>query len=360
MLTNNGLLIVFIDALPFKYKNILQDLLHNNIKSITELIPEIGYSSNQHPALFSGLLPDEVGYFTDWGFNGIQFGREMTYLKHNSNINFIINQLSSKIGFTTHNLPIGLRKCFTNTGVYYFENADKFKQLRINKLANFKLHSTKLNEELEMLDNLNETKFTEKEFIVINNVDYWGHLYTPYSKKYKELIINLIRKLSKVVDNFVKQYPRGTVLIISDHGMTIVNTKKNLVLEEKFGKQGKEYIYFIDSVILRVWCNDRIYSNIIEFLIEKSYKILTKNERIYYGLTKKSFGSIIAIAPAGTVFSPNYFGYGILHKTKGMHGYFPNEETQHGILACNFNLKEKVVRNKEVFNIISKIIKVQS
>jgi len=358
MLTKDGLLIVFIDAFPYKYKYILQDLLHNNIKSITELIPEIGYSSNQHPALFSGLLPDEAGYFTDWNFNGIQFGLKTTYLRHDSSINFIINQISSRIGFTTHNIPIGLRKYFSNSGIYYFENADKFKLLKINKLANFKLRSTKLNEELKMLDNLSKTKFTEKEFIVINNIDHWGHSFTPYSIRYKELIINLIKKISKVVDKFVNQYPKAKVLIMSDHGMTIVDKKKKIVLEKEFGKQGKEYIYFLDSVILRVWCNNRIYSNIKNFLIEKSYKVLTKDERIYYGLTKKSFGSIIAIAPAGTVFSPNYFGYGIIHKARGMHGYFPNEETQHGILACNFNLKEKVVRNKEVFNIISKIIKV--
>ena len=357
MLTNNALLIVFIDAFPFKCKNILVDLLKDNIESIIELIPEIGYSSNQHPALFSGLLPDEVGYFTDWNFNRNQFGRKISYLNHNSNTNFIINQLNLRIGLTNNNIPIGLKKYFSNSGVYYFENSDNFKLLRINKLANFKLRYTKLNKEFEMLDNLNEIKFTEKEFIVINSIDHWGHFFTPYSTRYKELIINLIKKISKAVEKFVNKYPKAKVLIISDHGMTIVNKKRNIVLEKEFGKQGKEYIYFLDSVILRVWCNNGIYSNIKNFLIEKSYKVLTKDERIYYGLTKKSFGSIIAIAPAGTIFEPNYFGYGIIHKTRGMHGYFPSEETQHGIMACNFNLKGKVLRNKDVFGVVSEIIK---
>lgn len=356
MLTNNGLLIVFIDAFPFKYKNILQDLLHDNIQSIVELIPEIGYSSNQHPALFSGLLPDEVGYFTDWNLNESKFGRKINYLRHDSNINFFINYFSAKVGLARNNIPIGLKKYFSNNGIYYFENSDKFKLLRINKLANFKLRCTKLNKELEMLDNLNKTKFTEKEFIVINNVDHWGHLYTPYSKKYKELIINIIKKVSKVVDSFIKQYSKGKVVIISDHGMTVVDKKKNLVLEKEFGQQGKEYIYFIDSAIVRVWCIKKLYNSIKQYLVEESCKVLTKSERIYYGLTKKSFGSIIAIAPAGTVFRPNYFGIGVRHRARGMHGYFPEEKTQHGMMACNFCLKEKIVRNKEVFNTISKII----
>jgi len=357
ILNNNALLIVFIDAFPFKCKSILLDLLHDNIQSIVELIPEIGYSSNQHPALFSGLLPDEVGYFTDWDYNGSKFGCKINYLKHDSNINFFINYLSSKIGLTSNNIPIGLKKYFSSKGIYYFKNPDKFKLLRINKLANFKLRYAKLNKEFEMLDKLNEIKFTEKEFIVINSIDHWGHLFGPYCMRYKELIINLIKKTSNIVNNFMKQYPKGKVMIISDHGMTVINRRKNLILEEMFGKQGKKYIYFIDSVILRVWCIDEIYYNIKKYLTEESCKVLNKSERIYYGLTKKSFGSIIAIAPAGTVFNPNYFGTGIRHRVRGMHGYFPDEKTQHGIMVCNFNLREKIVRNKNIFDIISKVIK---
>ena len=67
-------LIVFIDALPYEYRENFKNFSHKQNLKINKLIPGYGFSSNQHNMLLRGLLPDKVGFFTDYEITEKKFG----------------------------------------------------------------------------------------------------------------------------------------------------------------------------------------------------------------------------------------------------------------------------------------------
>ena len=111
-------LVIFIDALSYESRKIVLDQI-KIFKEDIRLIPEIGYSSNQHWSIFAAKLPDELDYFTD--YNLVCDASEITigaYLKHNNILNTVLNYISNKIGKRTSNVPIGLKKIFVNKSIY--------------------------------------------------------------------------------------------------------------------------------------------------------------------------------------------------------------------------------------------------
>jgi len=61
------ILIIFVDALPYdRAINIVNKLQSSTYK---KTVPGVGYSINVKAELFSGLKPDDVGYFCEWNYD---------------------------------------------------------------------------------------------------------------------------------------------------------------------------------------------------------------------------------------------------------------------------------------------------
>jgi hypothetical protein len=172
-----------------------------------------------------------------------------------------------------------------------------------------------------------------------------------------------------VISNFIKEHGEdGTIVLLSDHGMSPVYNKISLSLEDEFGPQKTDrYLYFLDSLILRVWVFDGALSKEIEdFLLSRNFgHLLSTTERKYYGVTNKQFGDLIFILNEGYVFEPNYFGFGVRGVIHGMHGYLPDSEMQKGVLLSNIGASSMTsisgtntmsVRNIDVLPILKKMI----
>ena len=151
--------------------------------------------------------------------------------------------------------------------------------------------------------------------------------------------------------------PKEKFVVVSDHGMSEVVFSYNLQLEKRFGIQSiKKYLFFYDSVVLRVWSKDTKLLNEIEIYLNSLGigGLLSQEDRKKYCVSNKQFGDIIYILNEGNIFLPNYFGVGLRSIVKGMHGYLPDNKDQMGVVISNFHL-EKSYKTKDVCSILKKL-----
>ncbi|MFX0133325.1 MAG: hypothetical protein ACFFDN_06755 [Candidatus Hodarchaeota archaeon] len=329
----------------------------------------MGYSSNQHWALFAAKTPDDIGYFTDWNINTPCLTKVLNmYIKHTNIINPIVNIALSKAKVGKANIPVGLKKYFINKSIYPLSNQSLF--LGLDPIfREFKFYNVSKKNEFNLLKSLAGNGVNRNSFIVINSLDSFGHIYLKMHDEYISFLGKLLSHIESVISKFIKEYGEdGTVVLLSDHGMSRVYNKINLSLEDEFGPQKTDrYLYFLDSLILRIWIFDGALSKELEdFLLSRNFgHLLSTTEREYYGVTNKLFGDLIFILNEGYVFAPNYFGFGVRGVINGMHGYLPDSEMQKGVLLANIRAPSITstsgtntmsVRNIDVLPILKKII----
>ncbi len=345
-------LIIFIDALPYYYKDTILQIL-NGVNYNNETIPEIGYSSNQHCSIFSGMLPDDVGYFTDWTLNLDKKEKLKFYIKHNNIINPVVNYMLNKAKLAKGNIPLGMKRVFCNKGLYPLKDISVLSNLN-DKFNKYKIYQTTKIDELNMLDDLSSKQINDHSLVVLNSIDHLGHIVDMTSLKYQKHMEEYLVKVQNVIVNFKNKYGDDSrITVLSDHGMTPINQTIKLDLEKEFGKQSSDtYVYFLDSVVCKVWTFNHLESEISTYLASLPGKVLDSSERDYFGIESKEFGDIIFILDSGYIFSPNYFGHSLRGDAKGMHGYIPSDFYQHGILITNYKIEDRPLLNREISDYI--------
>jgi hypothetical protein len=87
--------------------------------------------------------------------------------------------------------------------------------------------------------------------------------------------------------------------------------------------------------MVRVWGDES--GRIRDALRRTGLSILTEQERAAFAVASREFGDVIAIAPEGSVLSPNSYGRirSFAPDRFAMHGYHPNTEAQVGTLGLS-------------------------
>ncbi|MEZ9259979.1 alkaline phosphatase family protein [Vibrio splendidus] len=345
-------LIVFIDALPFVHHELICKHI-TQIDNISKLTPEIGYSSNQHVALFSGKTPREIGYLTDYTLNKDALpGFSGRYIKHSNFSNYVVRKISSYITGNFSNIPLGMSDIFFNNGNYPLSSKEKLVSLN-SGYEKFDVIVSDIDKDIEILDKLLAQDTMSKDvFLVLNSVDHNGHIYGVSDNRYINHLDELLPRVNEFIGKF-KSFNNDdcNILLLSDHGMSDKPTKKRLVLEDEFGKQSPDkYIYFIDSSILKIWVFDsQLKKEISDYLNKMSYgRVLSVEDLDYYGIDEK-FGDLIFVVHSDYYLEPQYFGFGLINKVNGMHGALPDSEYQFGIAISNRSI-ESSYRNLDIYN----------
>jgi hypothetical protein len=200
--------------------------------------------------------------------------------------------------------------------------------------------------------------------IYISSMDAYGHKYGPKSIQVKEALKELDGKLKKFVSQFEKKLPQSTYVFLGDHGMTTIKDRVDIKailyqLEKNIKIQaGKDYIYFLDSTMLRVWILSKNLKGEIENYIE-SQPILNK-KGIFYSdhpeyKPNKELGDIVWCANSGILISPDFFHTG-KDNLKGMHGYLNAEEGGTGMCIKYGNVKKKVYEKKDLHCVFDDLV----
>lgn len=325
--------------------------------------------------IFSGLTPDESGYFTAIGyspnsspFKSLSFFLELLsfldpilfkskYLRGLRNKVITILARSKRVKMRPYSIPSKILKYFSLTeDKYDFRDEKAFpgknnllidcKKKGINVFydgftaLNFK---TSLSDE-QRLELIQENLTENFQFypVYIGVLDKIAHLYGPESTQRRKKLQALDKRLSKLYQGIKIQFPKSKFIILGDHGMSDVQRHIDLgkeiktIARAKNLKLGKDYVYFLDSTIVRIWymtetaktilpnvvINNPMFIENGEFIDEK----IAKKERIPF--PDRRYGDILWMANLGVLIFPDFF-----HRNepyKGMHGYDVNHFSSKG------------------------------
>jgi len=372
---NNKFLIIFIDALRFDY---LQKMprLKKTIKQARygKTTVELGFASRMG-AFFTGRKPVEHGFFTlfyctknsdfKWIKAFIPFVKMLSSFKPLEKllkyITFALMNLASFVkghhyffylkGAPLDLLPfieIVIKKHYCEKGAFPVPTLfDAFRKKKLkfhfymwpfyltNKKVHVELPVSKFNSDQHRLRRFK--KILKKDgdvfFAQFFNLDTAGHAFGIKSKQLQEEIKFTDKLIDDLKNDFWSKHPGGNILIWTDHGMTPI--KKILNVQKKIDKMKlvpiKDYLYFIDATMVRVWPKNKKAEKVILKELRKTNLVeLTPALRKKYDIdySNEKYGKIIFQAPSGTLLFPNFFE--CHHSPKAMHGYFPETPTEKG------------------------------
>jgi len=368
-----AIFIIFIDGLSYdlaKRRNLFKDLDLSDLGPIT---PGIGYSVNQKVELFSGLKPDEVGFFCEWGlkpsFNTTKVRRYSGLLRPIRNAYILDGLIHKMVNFwyDTANIPFHLIGYFSKIkdGLVYSPTSripSIFKEYPIERV----LVEEYGEDDIVFEEALRRIPEVPLLFISIGELDLYAHHFGLGSEKYEVKLVKTIENIANLVNYYRKIRPQGYILILSDHGMAEVTQGISLNnMEKEFGEASeKTFIYFQDSTIMRVWVFDTVlYTEIEDYLQKTPFgKVLSPEERKKLGVSTPDFGSCIFILKEGYIFRPSFHGLSL--RTKAMHGYHPECKSQKTICYFSgslqdlgYDLNRMKLESLDVFELMRKLLK---
>ncbi|GAA5214033.1 alkaline phosphatase family protein [Corallincola platygyrae] len=339
-------LIVFIDGYPFGHIEKLKELPF--LKSFGAMKPSFGYSVNLHHELFQGTNPETLGFFGDMKRVGdktplrrkkFHLLFDWTRQKFPFLSRILYKVLARTVGLNIAFMPISIASKFTKQGSYLLQVNERveigeheYKVICYDRELPFGSRDEKVfKDTLEQID-----QGSDRILAAFTELDWLLHKQGVSSEAHTKKNSLLNDALKEMHSRFVKKFPDGEIVIVSDHGMINSHTSVDFRLEEKFGLPFSNGVsYFYDSLYIHLWNdgNSEEYSKIKSFLSNQNQgKFITAEERKKYRIDSSEFGDDIYCLEPGYGFSPNYFGYGLL---KAYHGYNPSVEEGWGVICSS-------------------------
>ncbi len=234
------------------------------------------------------------------------------------------------------------------------------------------------NNRLELALN-NATNTNCELYLVYNSVpDSLGHKFGVNSIQLTKGLNMLDNTISKFTNSFIKLCPNTKFIFLGDHGMTNVISKINAekeifkIAKAHNLKLNKDYIYFLDSTIVRLWFISLKSAEVLKGGMVKSSLFLNNGsfvdkpyaDRNNIPFGDNRYGDLIWLANEGILISPDFFHSNINPLPKGMHGYNPGLESSQGFSitynSIQENNKTNIFEKKEltyIYDILKESIK---
>ena len=338
---SNPVFMVLIDALADTY--ISRDhtpFLHSFLEKgkYSTIEPMFAYRGIE-ATIFTGFKPNSHKVWTEYCLNEPEKENIKSYIINESII------LCDKIPASIFNRVLRYvfkKSMIPSSMIKYFKNSQLaitdpnvlpfptlFDVLRNNNRSFYFLIPSASKKDKEIFKITYKSLETENHdfwFIKFGMLDSFGHLYGPNPEKLKNILKDIDGYIQNLYIKFKQKYTCGTFLIVSDHGM---NEVKSVVNPNDFFNDlnfiiPKDYLYFVDSTMLRLWFfNETAKSRIIERLLNvNAGTILRDNELKFLGIDKvgHKYGEVIFALKEKYVFSPDFFRSN--NPPNGMHGYY--------------------------------------
>jgi len=246
----------------------------------------------------------------------------------------------------------------TERGGDYFY--DSFTALNIAQKGN---DQSRLNQAL-----LNATKDYSHYFIYISLLDSTGHKFGPKSKEIDEAIKNVDLEIDSFIKEFELKCPDTNFIILGDHGMLKVEQSidaLSLISKTMAAypiSYGRDYFYFLDSTLVRVWIRNEEFKGRITADLEaceefkmKGKFISIKNSKEYEIPINDKSPDFIWWANPGVLVSPDFF-HKKDEKIQGMHGYINSSEQSRGFcISIGPDIKPSAVREDHLTSVFKKL-----
>jgi predicted AlkP superfamily pyrophosphatase or phosphodiesterase len=281
------------------------DEIRNRFNFLRPMKPSPGWSSK--PTLYTGDSPKSTDLFTQyWLSDRSQF----RWLKTRTSV--MLSPMAAALFGGFFRKFLGYR-ILPNTRIplnalQYFDVSDGYR-----RAINMK-HPVGLSEK-------------DLKIVYTKNVDEAGHIHGASSLQTRQEIeaaANTIRKFldNQNIENF---------FIVGDHGMVDIEREIDILplLKETGLRYGKDFLYFIDSTMVRFWFADKSAKDSVVSLLGRLKsvgRLLSEKEKKSLGIDFKhrKYGDIIFWLRMGTTFEPSFFHRWTFRgsrKNLGMHGY---------------------------------------
>lgn len=363
---------VFADALPFTEMKRNYTEWIDGIQ-LAELQPNIAYSSSLHWQLYCDKYPDDRDTFVDWGRVPEQnklvcaIAALLSPFDRGGNFSVFVKKVLDRAVFRRNafaNIPLKFRKDFSEIGQYLFWNKTVYEREDIFK--GFKVVSQdeghiSFDESIEKLESA--INHGDKNIMFVTGFpDALGHK-TRRGEVYSKRLAPYMKRFRSCIELYHERFPDEDILIVSDHGMSTIEKRIDLRLEERFGKQSKNtYIAYSDSCIMCIWSKDEgLLKRMADYLnTREEGHLLTGEEREYYRATKKKFGDLIYILREGNCFADSWFGKSLRKPNpegEGMHGFWPERSARDQMACIVLISKKKKLKDFYVYEDAHQLIK---
>lgn len=384
--------LILLDAFRHDYISKINtpflDSLINKSVYIKQIVPSYGFC--ERTEILTGLNSRESGFFTAIGYD--PKGSEYSDVKFLRFAGFIEKILPESCIYKKHSL----RSVYRRTVMKYLLRGNNFKmrcyEIPLSLLKYFNLtedekdHRDKDAFEDESIFDLLEQKgeqcfydsFSALGFkeagddnnrlqIALNNAnkdyklyliynskpDSLGHKYGVGSTELKKGLKTLDKDLSDFTEKFLDKEPNTKFIFLGDHGMTNVLKKFNVQeeiirLAEIHGlKLHRDYIYFLDSTIARIWLMTHKSKTVFRDCLIRAERFLSHGTFVDEALASihnipfndDRYGDLIWLANEGVLIKPDFFHR--KHATPvGMHGYNPTHSDSRGFSLIFDNSQE--------------------
>jgi len=348
MKADSRLLLILVDGLP--YYRVSSDLAPflASVGVRGPLEPGLGFSINIYPELFAGRQPDDLGYFNKWGLKRAEdFAQPRRIARLAAGVADVsrLSQLASRALHKLWEGAIG-EKNLANIPFqllpFYARNPSE-EVLETGAYPTvFSIWGTKLLLSYKFPGRLGEKDNRTVEealramgsgaslFVLLGDLDGIAHV-QGLDARFDAHVRRLDVWVEKLVRTFRQRHGSAAhVVVISDHGMARTDPSKavSLRLQRRFGRiRYDTYVPFWDALMLRIWVQDQgLLSDMLDYVSGFEFgRVLSEEDRQYFGVTKREFGDIIFLLKEGFAFYPSFFG---ARFPKALHGYDPKLDSQ--------------------------------
>lgn len=342
-------LIVFIDGLP--HYELARTSTLRQFPVACALQPAFGYSPNIYAELYAGLTADQVGFFNEWARDESaqhdpvnRVLARLAPLLDRTRVTGLTSTLAHRLvgrvaRRSVANIPFRYLPWFSHAAVKVYDRA------RFGHETLFERHGFAVitGEQFRGIGDRDERVFAEGleairrgGNVYLSFVDYDNlcHRHGVASRRVRERLQLLDHWVQLLEDTFRSLHPDDPVFVVSDHGMVDVAAGYDLRIEDAFGPAHPDrYLYFPDSVMCRVWCEDLGRRRAIGDWFEGLGvgELVGEDERTRWGVTDRSFGDLMFVLDPPLCFQQNFHGWRL---PRAMHGYHPRHYSQWGIFLA--------------------------
>ena len=216
-----------------------------------------------------------------------------------------------------------------------------------------------------LVDNLSNHKHSFIP-VYISTADVLGHKFGPHSTEIIKGLEDLDMELKNFYHSCIKHDKKCNISFLGDHGMENVDTGINIesIIQSLSSKMNlklqKDFYYFLDSTMLRIWWKSEnkeklkifykeLFSN--KELKEKGYFLNDKDCKNEYLPPLKDIADLVWWAKKGVQVSPDFFHNDSKLKA-GMHGYLKKDKISSGFFLLADSHRPQSYRNLHISNLL--------
>ena len=168
-------------------------------------------------------------------------------------------------------------------------------------------------------------------------LDSVGHRFGPNSIEMETAALRLDTSLKKWLEPIQAKFPKLSVVILSDHGMSEV--AGHIDIETLIGKagfqNGKEYVGIWNSNFGQIWADGDALGTVSGIVAEtEGVSVVSAEGRALWFNNDLAYGDLLIGCDEGFLLHPNHFQGNL--EVRGMHGYLsPESETSWALSICS-------------------------